>query len=210
MPRKNRPDSATTPRRQKSKRGRQPNHRSQSADGLAGDGLAGTDLAGDYAHAAAPAEAGTVQPSAGRVLAVDYGERRVGLALSDPAGLIAQGLETIQTPGTGETLASILDIVEGQQVREIILGRPVHMDGTAGEMAGKVEALADQLRKNVSCEVRTWDERLTSVSARRAMHEMGGTTRGNKGGLDRIAATLLLQNYLDFRRATKTEPDSSP
>ena len=205
MPRKNRPNSATTPRRQKSKRGRQKGLRAHDADGLAGEGLAG-----DFADTVAPSETGTDQPPVGRVLAVDYGEKRVGLALSDPAGLIAQGLETIQTADTVVSLASIVDIVEEQQVREIILGLPVHMDGTAGEMAGKVEALANELRSKVACDVRTWDERLTSVSARRAMHEMGSTTRGNKGSLDRIAATLLLQNYLDFRRGKATEPDSLP
>lgn len=220
MPRKNRPNSATTPRRQKSKRGRQTGLPAHGADGLVGDGLTGDGLTGDSmaadglagnpTDAVDPAKTGTVQPPAGRVLAVDYGERRIGLALSDPAGLIAQGLETIQTPGTDETLASIVDIVEEQQVREIILGLPVHMDGTAGEMAGKVEALADELRKKVACEVRTWDERLTSVSAHRVMHEMGRTTRGNKGSLDRIAATLLLQNYLDFRRGSTNETDSRP
>ncbi|MDE2848083.1 MAG: Holliday junction resolvase RuvX [Gemmatimonadota bacterium] len=200
MPRKNRPNSATTPRRQKSKRGRQSGLRAHAADGLTGD----------FADTVAPSGTGTGQPSAGRVLAVDFGERRVGLALSDSAGLIAQGLETLQTADTVEALASIVDFVEERQVREIILGLPVHMDGTAGEMAGKVEALADELRRKVSCDVRTWDERLTSVSARRAMHEMGSTTRGKKGSLDRIAATLLLQNYLDFCRGKAMEPDSSP
>lgn len=207
MPRKNRPPSATTPRRQKSKRGRQSGHRGHVADGMAGNG---PDRDGLDAHSVAPTGTETDQPPAGRVLALDYGERRVGLALSDPAGLIAQGLETIHTAGTGETLASIVDIVEEQQVREIILGLPVHMDGTAGEMAGKVELLADRLRKRLSCGVRTWDERLTSVSARKAMHEMGRATRENKDDLDRIAATLLLQNYLDFRRGTKMEPDARP
>ena len=165
-------------------------------------------MADDFAYAGASAASGTGQPLAGRVLAVDYGERRVGLALSDPAGLIAQGLETIEVKSIGESLASIASIVEADQVLEIVLGLPVNMDGTTGEMAGKVEAFADRLRGRVSCEVRTWDERLTSVSAQRAMHEMGGETRGNKGSLDRIAATLLLQNYLDFRRGTVKEPDS--
>ncbi len=177
---------------------------------MAGGGLGGGGLGGSFPGADAPTGTGTGQTPAGRVLAVDFGERRVGLALSDPAGLIAQGLETIQTAGTGETLASIVDIVEEAQVREIILGLPVHMDGTTGEMAGKVEELADQLRNRVSCDVRTWDERLTSVSARRVMQEMGGTARANKGSLDRIAATMLLQNYLDFRRGTKQQPDSHP
>lgn len=210
MPRKNRPNSATTPRRQKSKRGRQSGLPVHGADDLGGDGMADDGMTGDLADTVAPSETVTGQPPAGRVLALDYGDRRVGLALSDPAGLIAQGLETIQSAGLGETLASIVDIVEEQQVQEIILGLPVHMDGTAGEMAAKVESLADELRRKVSCDVRTWDERLTSVSARRAMHEMGSTTRGNKGSLDRIAATLLLQNYLDFRRGKAIEPDSRP
>lgn len=208
MPRKNRPDSAMAPRRQKKKRGRQADLREHGADGMASDHMASDGMTDDFAHVGAPAGTGTGRPLAGRVLAVDYGERRVGLALSDPAGLIAQGLETIDTADTGETLVSIVDIVETEQVREIILGLPVNMDGTTGEMAGKVEALADQLKRRVSCDVRTWDERLTSVSARRAMHEMGKTVRGNKGSLDRIAATLLLQNYLDFRRGTVKEPDS--
>ena len=212
MPRKNKPNSAMTTRRQKTKRGRQDGVRKQAGvreqDGVreqAGDGLAE-----DFARAGDPTVTGTRQQPAGRVLAVDYGERRVGLALSDPAGLIAQGLDTLKTAGTDQTLQSIVDIVTAEQVREVILGLPVHMDGTPGEMAGKVEAFAEQLRRRVTCDVRTWDERLTSVSARRAMQEMGSKTRGDKGRMDRIAATLLLQNYLDFRRGTVNEPDPSP
>ena len=102
-------------------------------------------------------------------------------------------------------MESIAAIAEAEQVLEIVLGLPVNMDGTKGEMAGKVEAFAGLLQNRVSCAVRTWDERMTSISARRAMHEMGMETRGNKGRLDRIAATLLLQNYLDYRRRTADE-----
>lgn len=142
------------------------------------------------------------------MLGVDFGERRVGLALSDSAGLIAQGLETIEVKSTGESLASIAAIAEAEEVVEIVLGLPVNMDGTKGEMAGKVEAFAGLLQDRVSCAVRTWDERMTSISARRAMHEMGMETRGNKGSLDRIAATLLLQNYLDYRRRAADETES--
>ena len=165
-------------------------------------------MPGDFAYADATTETGVRQPAAGRILGIDFGERRVGLALSDPAGLIAHGLETIETKGTGESQESIAAIVETEQVLEIVLGLPVNMDGTTGEMAGKVEAFAGQLRERVSCEVRTWDERLTSISAQRAMNEMDMETRGNKGSLDRIAATLLLQNYLDFRRRPVDETES--
>jgi len=147
------------------------------------------------------------QPMQGRVLSIDFGERRVGLAMSDPTGLIAQGLETIDTNSISETLASIAAIVDAKEIYEIVLGLPINMDGTTGAMAEKVEKFASQLRDRVSCNVRTWDERLTSVAARRAMNEIGMEIRGNKGNLDRISATLLLQNYLDFchRSIGKTE-----
>ncbi len=198
MPRKNRPDSTREERRRRATRRRRHGARQDQADGPPVD----------LAHADPIPGARGGQAAEGRLLGVDFGERRVGLALSDSAGLIAQGLETIEVKSTGESLASIAAIAEAEEVVEIVLGLPVNMDGTKGEMAGKVEAFASLLQDRVSCAVRTWDERMTSISARRAMHEMGMETRGNKGSLDRIAATLLLQNYLDYRRraADETEP----
>tara|TARA_B100001750_G_C15423203_1_gene554054 strand:- start:252 stop:857 length:606 start_codon:yes stop_codon:yes gene_type:complete len=148
------------------------------------------------------------QPMQGRVLSIDFGERRVGLAMSDPTGLIAQGLETIDTNSISETLASIAAIVDAKEIYEIVLGLPINMDGTTGAMAEKVEKFAGHLRERVSCNVRTWDERLTSVAARRAMNEIGMEIRGNKGNLDRISATLLLQNYLDFCHRSIDKPES--
>lgn len=159
----------------------------------------------DPAIDATAAGVGVARAGEGRILAIDFGERRVGLALGDPAGLIAHGLETMTVKDADESLDAVVSIAEAEQVIEIVLGLPVNMDGTAGEMAAKVEAFAGRLRGRVSCEVRTWDERLTSISARRAMNEMGMEIRGNKGSLDRIAATLLLQNYLDFRRRIADE-----
>ena len=199
MPRKNKSNSALSDRRRRDSRGRRIRDRGKSVD----------EIPGDFGFAGAATESGVRQPAAGRVLGIDFGERRVGLALSDPGGLIAQGLETIETKSTGESLESIAAIVEAEQVLEIVLGMPVNMDGTTGDMAGKVETFAGRLRERVSCEVRTWDERLTSISAQRAMNEMGMETRGNKGSLDRIAATLLLQNYLDFRRKAVDETGST-
>ncbi len=198
MPRKNRPDGALPERSRKGSRKRRAREQEKRVDGIPGG----------FAYPDATTETGVRQPAAGRILGVDFGERRVGLALSDPAGLIAQGLETRETKNAAETLESIAAIAEADEVLEIVLGLPVNMDGSSGEMAGKVEAFAGQLRERVSCEVRTWDERLTSISARRAMNEMGMETRGNKGSLDRIAATLLLQNYLDFRRRAVNETEA--
>ncbi len=198
MPRKNRPDSTREERRRRATRRRRHRTRQDQADGPPVD----------LTHADPIPGARGGQAAEGRLLGVDFGERRVGLALSDSAGLIAQGLETIEVKSTGESLESIVAIAEVERVLEIVLGLPVNMDGTKGEMAGKVEAFAGLLQDRVSCAVRTWDERMTSISARRAMHEMDMETRGNKGSLDRIAATLLLQNYLDYRRraADETEP----
>ena len=82
------------------------------------------------------------QPMQGRVLSIDFGERRVGLAMSDPTGLIAQGLETIDTNSISETLASIAAIVDAKEIYEIVLGLPINMDGTTGAMAEKVEKFA--------------------------------------------------------------------
>ncbi len=198
MPRKNKPDSTQKEGRRRASRRRRQRALPGQVDGIPGD----------LAHTGPVPADGGYRPARGRILGVDFGERRVGLALSDPAGLIAQGLETIEVKSTGESLASIASIVEAQQVLEIVLGLPVNMDGTKGEMAEKVEAFSGMLRDRVSCAVRTWDERMTSISAQRAMHEMGMGTRGNKGGLDRIAATLLLQNYLDYRRGAADEMES--
>ena len=198
MPRKNKPDSTQRERRRRTERRRRQRTLQNPVDGHPGD----------LADAGPVPGAGGRRTAEGRLLGVDFGERRVGLALSDSAGLIAQGLETLAVKSTGESLASIAAIVEAEQVLEVILGLPVNMDGTKGEMAEKVEAFAGLLRGRVSCAVRTWDERMTSISARRAMNEMGMGTRGNKASLDRIAATLLLQNYLDYRRRAANEKEA--
>ena len=198
MPRKNKPDNTLKEQRRRTERRRRQRALQDPVGGHPGDLADAGPVPGD----------GGRRSEDGRLLGVDFGERRVGLALSDSAGLIAQGLETLAVKSTGESLASIAAIVEAEQVLEVILGLPVNMDGTKGAMAGKVEAFAGLLRDRVSCAVRTWDERMTSISARRAMNEMGMGTRGNKASLDRIAATLLLQNYLDYRRRAANETEA--
>ena len=136
----------------------------------------------------------------GRVLGVDFGEKRIGLAVSDSMGLIAQGLETKETNHMDKTINMIVAEADVYQVKKIVVGLPVNMDGTTGEMAQRVNGFVDQLRERVTCTVHTWDERLTSAAAERAMVDMGYKARGNKKKIDRIAATLLLQSYLDHQR----------
>lgn len=198
MPRKNRPN-----RTMKGGRRRVTHRRRQDAPPQRVDGMPE-----DPADAVPGVSGGGSRTTEGRILGIDFGERRVGIALSDPAGLIAHGLETITVKNPEESLDYIVSLTKAERVFEIVLGLPLNMDGTTGEMAEKVEAFAGRLRGEVSCEVMTWDERLTSISAQRAMNEMGLEIRENKGSLDRIAATLLLQNYLDSRRGTAGKSDS--
>jgi len=136
----------------------------------------------------------------GRILAVDYGERRVGLALSDPLGITAQGLETVEVNSLKEAISTIKRLLVEHDVKEVVVGHPRNMDGTEGEAAVRVSRFAHTLERETGLRVKLWDERLTSVAALRAMHEMDVKIKGRKGKLDSIAATMILQSYLNFIR----------
>ena len=142
--------------------------------------------------------------STGRILAVDYGERRVGLALSDETGIVAaESLETIDRKNikAPNTLEQEIDrVAVSYKVAEIVVGLPVNMDGSLGEAAQKVIQFARGLGTLTGLPVRTWDERLTSVVAQRVQRELGLPLgkRREKGRIDRTAAMVLLQNYLNF------------
>ena len=135
-----------------------------------------------------------------RTLGIDFGEARIGLALSDPTGTIAMPLETIETKDKGEQIRRVADRVTEREVTRIVVGLPLEMDGSKGPMAEMVDKFSDKLGGTVGLEVIRWDERLTSVAAERAVREMGGRKgkkRKKKGHLDPIAACLLLQAFLD-------------
>lgn len=136
----------------------------------------------------------------GRVLGIDYGERRVGLAISDPTGRIAHGLDTINATSPDDVLDAIGLVVATFDVRKIIVGLPVNMDGTMGEMAARVIEFARVLSDRTDAQVITWDERLTSLAAQRAIIEMGQSLKRRKKDIDRISATIILQGYLDSVR----------
>ncbi len=132
-----------------------------------------------------------------RILAIDYGQRRIGLAVSDPLGIIAQGLETLSVNSPEDALSEIEQLVKVYRVSEIILGLPVNMDGTEGQKAQEVSGFAEQLRKKTGASVILCDERLTSLAAHRVLHQMGLKIKNRKRDVDRIAAQILLQEYLD-------------
>ena len=136
----------------------------------------------------------------GRILAIDYGTKRTGIAVSDPLRIIAGGLVTVETKELERWLA---DYFTREEVSTIVLGKPMQMDGTPSETWRYVEQLAARLRRAYpDKEVCFHDERFTSVMAHRTMLEsgIGRMARRNKALVDKIAATIILQSYMEFNR----------
>lgn len=131
-----------------------------------------------------------------RILGLDVGEKRIGVAMSDGLGVTAQGLETIMRHDTN----SLARIIKENDVHEIVVGLPVNMDGTQGERAKDALLFADGLKKRYGLPVRMWDERLSTAYVERAMIEGDLSRRKRKRLSDRLAAQVILQGYLDSRR----------
>jgi putative Holliday junction resolvase len=142
---------------------------------------------------------------AGRLLGVDWGERRIGLALSDETRTLAQPLTTL-TRRTGKRfpMRGLLTLLEQHAVTGIVVGLPLDQEGAEGEAATAARLLAADIARRSGQPVELWDERLTTARALRAVRAMGGTTRGRKDDVDALAATLLLQHYLDAKRGGAT------
>ena len=132
-----------------------------------------------------------------RALGIDHGEARIGLAISDELGMLAHPLETIHLKTVADPLARIAEVVLRDKIGMIVLGLPRNMNGTYGPASEKVRAFADQLRTRVACEVKLWDERLTSVAAQRSLHEAGRNVKNSREVIDQVAAQLILQGWLD-------------
>ena len=148
-----------------------------------------------------------------RILGIDLGEARIGVAVSDELGMLAHPVETI--PARGDAAGRIAQIVKEKNAERVVIGLPRHMNGTVGAGAAEALAFADKLRGRVSCEVVTWDERMTTLAANRALRESGQTTRNSRGVIDQVAAQMILQGYLDGLQAARdldsgNEPDSVP
>lgn len=133
-----------------------------------------------------------------RIMGIDFGDSRIGVAVSDPFGWTAQGLETIRWKGSMEKPAQkIKELASFYQVGKFVVGLPKNMNGTLGPSAEKAIEFGDLLSKITGIEVVRWDERLTTVAANRTMHEVGMKTSKKKDSVDKIAAALILQGYLD-------------
>jgi putative Holliday junction resolvase len=133
----------------------------------------------------------------GRVLAIDLGTVRVGLALSDPLRITGQPMGHLQRRILGKDLRALIDIVTEKDVVTVVLGHPLLMSGVAGERAQDAEKFAERLRAALPCPVVLWDERLTTVQAERALREGNVDGRKRRQVVDAAAAALLLQSWLD-------------
>ena len=145
-------------------------------------------------------ERGPGNPDEARILAVDLGSRRIGLALSDPLGLTAQGLETMERRNKRQNMNYLKSLARRHGVKLILIGDPMNMDGSRGPAAEAAEAFAASLRNHVEAEVRLWDERLTTVEADRVLREAGVRREERAKRVDQVAAVVLLESFLQTQR----------
>jgi len=138
-----------------------------------------------------------------RILALDVGDRRIGVALSDPSGTLASALTVIERSAKERDLRKIAALADEHQVAQVVVGLPRRMDGTVGEQAEKVQAFARGLQRFVSQPVVFWDERLTTAAAERMMIEAGMKRAKRRARIDAAAAALILQGYLDYLAASR-------
>ena len=132
-----------------------------------------------------------------RVLGIDYGERRIGLALSDPLGIIAKPLKVIDRKTTPDYKSVIIEIIEEKKVIEIVIGLPITMRGGYSNQTKAVQKFIDEISEICNIPVTEIDERLSSIAAKKALHEQGVKTGHEKGRVDETAAAIILQEFLD-------------
>ena len=138
----------------------------------------------------------------GRIMGLDVGDKTIGVAVSDLMGLTAQGVKTIKRVGKKKDIEALKEIIKERQVNKIVSGLPKNMNGTIGESGERVLALAELIKEKTNLPIEMWDERLTTVAAHRAMLEADLSRNKRKKIVDKIAATYILQGYLDRLRLT--------
>ena len=132
-----------------------------------------------------------------RILGIDYGERRIGLAISDATGTIATPLKVVEITSLAKAIKEIVATATERGVQEFLVGMPVSLNGTRGPAALKTTAFVELLGSETTLPIKTWDERFSTVSAQQALIEGGVRREKRKGVVDKVAAQIFLQNYLD-------------
>ncbi len=141
-------------------------------------------------------------PQPGRVLGVDHGHRRIGVALSDELGLTVQPLLTFEHTSLRQDVRSLARLCRRYACSDVVIGWPIHMSGDRSTRANEVEQFAQALRAQIAIPVHLWDERLSTAEAHRHLDAAGRRPRDRKDVIDQVAAMLILESWLDARRAT--------
>jgi putative Holliday junction resolvase len=144
-----------------------------------------------------------------RIMGFDVGSRTIGVAISDESGMIAQGLKTIRRKSREEDLEEIATIITQFNIGKIVVGLPINMDGTIGKQAEMIFQWIKTLKEKFSLPVETWDERLSTVEASKVLLEADLSRKKRKKVIDKLAAVLILQGYLDQNRKGNNEPPLS-
>ena len=132
-----------------------------------------------------------------RILALDLGKKRIGLAVSDPLGITAQGLPNLERTNQRADLAALEQLAREREIGLFLIGNPINMGGVEGRQSGWVRAFAEALQARSGIPVKFWDERLTTVEAHRVLRESGISIAKRAAAVDRLSAVILLQSYLD-------------
>ena len=141
-----------------------------------------------------------------KIMAVDLGDARTGLAVCDKSEFLASPLTVIHDKDLDSVLKKIVSVANENKVEEIIVGYPKNMNGTVGERAEKCEEFAKRLSQQVQVEVKLWDERSTTVSAINYLNETNTRGKKRKNVIDAVAATIILESYMNFRRMNGMKP----
>jgi putative Holliday junction resolvase len=134
-------------------------------------------------------------------LALDVGKKRIGLAVSDELGWTAQGLETLERTRIRDDLARLKEVADRWSIETLLVGQPLHMSGEQSRQGEYTREFAARLQEYLKLPVIFWDERLTSMEAERVLRESGASLEKRKQAIDRMAAVLLLESYLEYRGA---------
>lgn len=140
-----------------------------------------------------------------RILGLDVGSKRIGFAVSDELGIIAQPLKTFEHKNDKDAIEEIKRVSSELNVKEIVIGLPLNMDGTESRQTQEVVKFMNLLEKELSLPIKTWDERLTTVGAEKALLEADVSRKKRKFVKDKIAAQLMLQNYLDYTESKEKD-----
>ncbi|MBW1823411.1 MAG: Holliday junction resolvase RuvX [Deltaproteobacteria bacterium] len=138
-----------------------------------------------------------------KILGLDVGSKTIGVAVSDELGIIAQGVTTLKRKGVNHDITQLLKVIEEQRAEKVVVGLPKNMNGSLGQSAKMVLTLLEELEKSVDIPVITWDERLSTVAAERALLEADMSRKKRKKVIDKVAALIILQGYLDNQKRMK-------